>query len=145
MTLSYSPYIFLSLSHMRIFCRFNNANRFFLYQLFFALLFSVRHRRRLIFFVVVVFLFKVIYTFIFYFSSLSSFFFINKFFYEIFVFSFRSSGGNEIISNRLNAIFPSAVLFQHMEKSVFKVTFCIFPLLLFISSSSLPLFPSLFF
>lgn len=53
----------------------------------------------------------------------------------MFVFSFRSSGGNEIISNRLNAIFPS-VLFQHMEKSVFKVTFCIFPLLLFISLSA---------
>lgn len=44
-----SPTLPLSPSHLHTkFYRFNNANRFFLYQLF-ALLFSVRHRRRLFF------------------------------------------------------------------------------------------------
>lgn len=37
----------------------------------------------------------------------------------------------------MNAIFPSALLFQHMEKSLFKVTFCIFPLLFIFRSHSL--------
>lgn len=81
MTLSYSPYIFLFSHTWEFFADSIMPIDSFYISFFFALLFSVRHRRRLIFFVVVVFFFKVIYTFIFYFSSLSSFFFINKIFF----------------------------------------------------------------